>query len=377
MAIRLPSLKVQPAGKISRVDAIDLFKFWVLFFMIQGHLFRAYLLPSIRQLHWYQVHEVLHGMVAPGFLFAAGFTAFLAYHNKRDQYVGMNKAFFKRLQRILFVFWMGYFIHLPFLSLRKIISLAGQGKINDFFKVDILQCIGVGLILFTVTAALVKSEKMVVLFSTLFGLLFFLLPNVVCDIRLHYIIDPYFDWRVSLFPLFPWAGFLFAGVVIAYFFTWIEREAFFRFLLVVGIAIFPWFFFKSSAVYFKAELTLAGNLNKIGGVFILLWISNFLLRRFAGGFLNLLKRAGKESLFVYVLHLFIIFNSFLRPGLKNLFENRLNVPEALAVFFGVQLVVFALSLGYNALKEKQYFLWRLLFYSFWTVFLVILLVKPH
>ena len=35
------------AGPVARVEAVDLFRFFVLFFMIQGHLFRAYLLPGV------------------------------------------------------------------------------------------------------------------------------------------------------------------------------------------------------------------------------------------------------------------------------------------------------------------------------------------
>jgi len=41
--------KAEGAGLIQRVEALDLFRFFVLFFMIQGHLLRAYLLPSLRQ----------------------------------------------------------------------------------------------------------------------------------------------------------------------------------------------------------------------------------------------------------------------------------------------------------------------------------------
>jgi uncharacterized membrane protein len=365
------------AGPIQRVEAVDLFRFLILFFMIQGHLFRAYLLPSIRHAQWYLVHEALHGLVAPGFLFSAGFAAFLSFHNKRHNYVHLDRAFFKRLRRILFVIAIGYWIHLPFFSLRKTLQQISRGQSGEFFKTDILQCIGFGLLLFTIMAVILKNEKIVVLFSVLAGALFFLLPETVKHIRLHPAIDPYFNYDVSIFPIFPWAGFLFLGVISAYVYSILKKETFFELILVLGVAGFPWFFLQSSQYEFKAELTLLGNLNKAAGVFLLLALADLLLRKFKGPLTAILIKAGTESLFVYVLHLFIIFNSIFRFGLKAYFQDSLRVPQALLLFFVIQLAVFAISFFYNWLKEKQMLVWRVVFYAFWIVFILIFVTEPY
>lgn len=368
--------KSESPGLIRRVDAVDLFRFLVLFFMIQGHLFRAYLLPALRQMHWYQVHEVFHGFVAPGFLFTAGFAAFLSFHNKRQNYIHLDRAFFKRLRRILFVILIGYWIHLPFLSLRKTLAAVRMGQAGEFLRVDILQCIGVGLLLFTLLAVLLKDERIVAGASVLAGALFFLLPGAVKQIHIHPALDPYFNYDISIFPIFPWVGFLCLGVVAAYVYAQLKKEVFFRLLLVLGVLCFPWFFFRSSSYYFKAELTLTGNLNKAGGIFLLMCLCDWLLRRHGGRFPDLLKRAGSESLFVYVLHLFVIFNSIFHPGLNMYFENSLTVPQALLLFFAIQLAVFACSLAYHYVKEKRPFIWRLGFNVFWLVFLAVFVIKP-
>ena len=369
--------KSTAGGLIARVEAVDLFRFFVLFFMIQGHLFRAYLLPGLRLEPWYKIHEVFHGFVAPGFLFVSGFAAFLSFHNKRKNYISLDRAFFRRLRRILFVIAIGYWIHLPFLSLRKTLRAVGMGQAGEFLNVDILQCIGTGLLLFTLLAVALKNERVVVLCSALAGALFFLLPPVVKGIHIHRVIDPYFNYEVSTFPLFPWVGFLCLGIVAAFAYSLLKKEVFFRLLLILGIAFFPWFFFQSSKYYFKAELTLTGNLNKTGGIFLLLCLSDWLLRKCGGRFLALLKKAGTESLFVYVSHLFIIFNSVFHPGLKSLFENSLTVARALLLFFVLQLAVFAASLLYNHLKEKHPLLWRWGFNIFWAGFLLMFLLRPN
>jgi uncharacterized membrane protein len=365
------------AGPIKRVEAVDLFRFLVLFFMIQGHLFRAYLLPSLRLEPWYMLHETLHGLVAPGFLFSAGFAAFLSFHNKRQNYIHLDRAFFKRVRRILFVIAIGYWIHLPFFSLRKTLRFISLGQAGEFLKTDILQCIGVGLLLFTIFAIVLKKEKLVVPVSALAGALFFMLPETVKHIHLHPAIDPYFNYDVSIFPLFPWAGFLFCGVIVAYFYVLIKKEVFFKSLLVLGIVLFPWFFLTSSQAYFKAELTLSGNLNKIAGVFLLLWLADWLLRRFKGPLTAVLIKAGTESLFIYVLHLFIIFNSIFKFGLKPIFQNSLRAPHALLLFLAIALFVFTVAFFYNWLKEKQAFVWRVVFNVFWIAFLIVLAFRPN
>jgi len=395
-----------PAGGkiIKRVEAVDLFKFFVLFFMIQGHLFRAYLTESLLQGKWYTIHEILHGIVGPAFLFSAGFAAFLSYCNKKEQYIRPGRPFLMRLRRILFVIWCGYWMHMPFFSLRKSMTTISQGLAPEFLKADILQCIGVSLLLFILIALLFKNEKTIVMVSVLFSLLFFLLPPLVNGVHVWHIIDPYFDYNVSPFPLFPWAGFLFFGVISAYFYRWMNKgrgaatlyaEALlqyapticshsknenpyaFKLMLIIGIVIFPWYFFYTSVGYHRSELTLLGNLTKIGGIFLLLWFSNWLAVKFRGRWIKWLKKAGKEPLFVYVLHLFIIFGSAFNPGLQGTFKNSLNMTEALSLFFVILLVVFSLALFYNYLKEKHHVLWRFCFYVFWVVFFAFFILRRY
>ncbi|MGE5343553.1 MAG: heparan-alpha-glucosaminide N-acetyltransferase domain-containing protein [Candidatus Omnitrophota bacterium] len=363
---------------IKRVESIDLFKFLVLFFMIQGHLFRAYLLEPLRRTYAFQIHEVFHGMVAPGFLFSAGFAVFLSYFNKQEQYITLGKPFFKRIRRTLFLIWCGYWIHLPYLSLRKTIEVIHRKGIADVLRVDILQCIGVSVLIFTLIALLLKREKIIMAFSAVMTLLFFILPGAVHDGHIWYGIDPYLNYNVSLFPLFPWAGFLFLGVVCAYLYTsLVKKELFFKILFITGILFFPWYFVYSGPPGSKAELVLTGILNKIGGVFLLICLAYWITNRFTGKLVSIMKKSAQESLFVYIIHLFIIFNSLGTRGLEVVFNNRLTVLEALGLFLVIQFVVFLLSLLYHAVKTKHQPLWRVCFYIFWAVFLIIFIFKPY
>ncbi len=369
--------KSSQAKVIRRVEAVDLFKFFILFFMVQGHLFRAYLTEPLRLTDWFAFHELLHGLVAPGFLFSAGFAAFLSYNNKKEQYVTLGVGVIDRIKRILFVVWAGYWVHLPFFSLRKTYNLIAKGEATHFLQANILQCIGVGLLLFLFIAVVFRYEKVIVGVSGLVGLLFFLLPPLVHEVRIWFVIDPYFDHNLSFFALFPWAGYVFLGVICAYVYSVMRPEMYFKWLLILGIIFFPWYLWTAGTEYHKAELTFFGNLQKIGGVFLLLWFSYWIVSHFKGRWLEIFKKAANESLFIYVIHLFIIFNSLIIDGPYRKFNNALNVMEALSVLIIVELLVFSLALGYHHIKKKYPRLWRYGFYTFWAVFFILFIIRKY
>jgi uncharacterized membrane protein len=367
--------------KTGRLEALDLFKFFILFFMIQGHLFRAYLLESIRHAEWYRIHEIFHGAAAPAFLFAAGFAAFLSYRNKQDQYVKPGKALVRRLLRVLFILWCSIWMRLPFFSLQKTLAHLREKGIASIIQSEILMCIGVSLLLFIGLAVLLKKEKFVVVASGVVGLAFFLLPQVVYDLRVASFIDPFLDHRLSPFPLFPWAGFLFLGVICGYVYIYVsglkDKKVFFRLLAISGAVMLPWYFWYHTPGYHRTEWTLPGNLNKIAVVFLLFYLAYLLTSHFRAGVVNFLEKAGKETLFVYILHLHVLYNTAFHGGLYGNLSKRLDVPEALALLLIVLLAVFLPALLYGWLKEKHPRWWRFVFYGYWLGFAVIFIYRPY
>jgi uncharacterized membrane protein len=365
--------------KPGRVEALDLFKFLILVFMIQGHLFRAYLFEPVRQAEWYRIHEILHGAAAAAFLFAAGFAAFLSYLRKQEQYIRPGKAFLRRLARILFVIWCSIWMRLPFFSLRKTLAFYKQKGLAPLFTSDILMCIGVSLLLFVGLALVLKKVRAVALASLGVGLVFFLLPRIVYDLHISPLLDPFLDYRLSPFPLFPWSGFLFLGVVCAYCYEYLfkHKERFFKILVVAGLIMVPWYFFYNTPGFHRTEWTLPGNLNKTGVVFLLFWLAYWLGKHFKGRMTELMTKAGHETLFVYILHIYILYHSIYHHGLNVYFSNSLSVPEALVLLFIVLFAVFLPALWYHTLKTKYPSIYRYIFYGFWLLFAVIFISRPY
>src|SRR6266545_3333797 len=106
----------RPPGK--RELYIDAFRGLMALVMVQGHVCDALLTPAARAEPWYVFQTMFHGSTAPGFLFASGFVAGL------PRAPLSLKASLRRARRLLFVLGVGYFLHLPYVSLWKTLAAA-------------------------------------------------------------------------------------------------------------------------------------------------------------------------------------------------------------------------------------------------------------
>ena len=85
----------------------------------------------------YVFQQMFHGSTAPGFLFASGFVAGL------PRAPLSLRASLRRARRLLFVLGVGYFLHLPYLSLWKTLAAATPAERAALFACDALQVIAV------------------------------------------------------------------------------------------------------------------------------------------------------------------------------------------------------------------------------------------
>lgn len=358
-----------------RIEGLDVFKFFTLLFMIQGHVFRAYLLPVVKNTSWYRIHDVLHGMTAPAFLFSAGFAAFLSFQRKRESYLHFDRRLVVRVRRILFVVAMGYFVHLPYLSLRKTILRTQQG-LADPFALDILQCIGTGLLVFTLLALAVRGrEARLALASLLTALLFFTLAPVMAGLHWPWFVEPLFSPVRSLFPLTPWVGFLLLGAAAAWLYGQVTPAFFLSGLAVLGALFLPAHFLFPVGI--RAEWSLPGILTKLGGVLLTLVFSAVVARVGRPGLVRLLKRAGRESLFVYLFHLMMVFHMVFIPGLDTVWGGRLTLAGASGAAVLVAVVTFGVALLYTGFKDRFPQAWRRAVTGFWILFWVLFVLSPH
>jgi YHS domain-containing protein len=202
----------------ARVHFIDVLRLIALAQMVNGHTLHALLREDVRQGSGYHSYLWFRGLVSVAFLLVAG----LAFHvttvarfaeHKRDP-----QAMRRRVLRALQIIAIGLFLRLPLTPLLELNARGFAAGLLDLSHVDVLPCIGVSLLMLEGLVALSRRPWQVV--SACFGL------AVLCALAA--------PWGASLpaagpiafvtgwlgpqggsaFPLLPFSGYVFAGVVL-------------------------------------------------------------------------------------------------------------------------------------------------------------------
>ena len=306
-----------------RYISVDLLRGLVIIIMIEVHVFNAFLLPELRQTGWFNVLNFINGLVAPSFLFVSGFAFQVSSGSKLDEMRKLGKAFWKKIARIFQIIIIGYALHLPFFSLSQIVNETTPQLIESFLAVDVLQCIGFGLLFLFLTRLLIKSDKTYHYFLIAVIFVVMLISPFLWKIDIaNYIplvIANYFNrLHGSLFPLFPWLNFLLAGGIFAKYFVDArernEEEKFVRNIAIAGLAVLLFGHLFLSGLFPPIFTSILPNpifyLQRQAYIFALFYLCWLVDKKY-----NIKKSfvldASRESLLVYWLHLVIIFGAFL------------------------------------------------------------------
>src|SRR5207249_940674 len=98
----------------------------------------------------------VNGLVAPTFLFCAGFAFGISMRRKWAGYAAARPLFWRSLFRLLSILVIGYSLHIPFFSMSRMITQAHEQSWISFFQVDILHTIAVTLMLLTIAVAALR-----------------------------------------------------------------------------------------------------------------------------------------------------------------------------------------------------------------------------
>jgi acyltransferase len=341
--------------------------------MLEGHVLRELLAPGLKSAKLFSFHEIFHGVTAPGFLFGAGFTFAIATQRRWEQSIAFTPGFFRRSWRALLLILIGYALHFPFLSLQKTLSSADPVQWNVFFTFDVLQCIGICLLIMRFSLALMKQERLFIF--TLTALLFIIVysaPFLWAERSMPLIISSAINGLTgSPFPLFPFAGFLIAGTCVSWLFLrasqYRREDVFIKRLMVSGLLLI-----SISGLLEIVPLQIYPGSNywstgpnyfwlRLGFLFLMLsslwYIEDFFASH--GSSIAVMPKwlifLGIESLFVYIAHLLILCGWVTNTSL-NLrwwWGGKLNVTESFLVFAGLTLLMIPSSFAWRHLKKNH------------------------
>jgi uncharacterized membrane protein len=354
--------------KPRRVVFLDLLRALAVMMMVEGHTIDVLLLDEYRSYDYpgFKLWQFTRGLTAPIFLLTVG-TVFVYILQSTALPFRDNPRVAKGVKRALVLFALGYLLRFPSPSIIGVFS-APVEQWRAFWTVDALQSIGMGILLLLLGAFL--SEKLRLNDLAVFG----------CGGLFFFVCAPFFeqiDWSRwlpapiaayfysgsgSLFPLFPWAGYVMIGGVLGAYLAGADRRpepsGLSRRLIVVGMALLALY-------YYAGHLKAAGNgstqfwasnpdlaLLRSGSVFILIVPIALLSARVRAVPPSLLK-VGRRTLPIYLLHLVILYGSPWNPGINQLCDKCLPIWPSLAAALLMQVLMIGLTVAYDKIKFRK------------------------
>ncbi len=359
---------------------IDQFRGWAVVFMVETHVVNAFLHYGLRSSLAYRALNFFNGLIAPAFLFIAGFAFGIVAGRKWDDFLKPGKVFWKQFLRCLQILLVGYLLHVPRFSLRYLSHTLKWGQRHVFWGVDVLHAIAVSLLLLLLFIPLWRRKERYFAFLAVAAMAISLLTPLLYWLP----VEKCLPWALSgyvkrlpysQFPLFPWMGFAFMGAAVSH--LWQESRLrrdearFFRLLFYAGLSLVALFLVIALLPFAPVAM---GTFNpakplffflKLGLVVMLLSLL-WRLEQKAGERPVLVTRVGQESLPAYAFHIAVIYGGF--SGLHGhslafLIKMTRSWAWVFAAAAALILVTGALSLGWHWLKKNRPIVAKRVFWS--------------
>lgn len=341
--------------QVNRLYFIDAVRAFAILMMLQGHFIYTLLDPIYKDKtnNIYNIWSYFRGITAPTFFTISGLV--FAYLLLRSYAKGNDKPRIKKgLFRGLLLLAIGY-------SLRINIFSWLSGYFNSYFLVvDVLQCIGLSLIILVGLHMLFKKH------SYLFSIILFtigcvcfvsepLYRNLSIETVPKFLANYITKSNGSVFTILPWFGYsAFGAFISTIFFRHVHRN---RFKIITIITFFTvgyflifyssWFLLKLYNITEIELLTRSANYNylfrRLGDVFILFGIF-YSFERFLKQ--SIISRIGEKTLSIYVIHFVLLYGSFTGYGLKRFLNKSLTPSEAIIGAILFMIVVCFISFHY-------------------------------
>jgi fucose 4-O-acetylase-like acetyltransferase len=335
-----------------REPYIDAFRGLMALVMVQGHVFDCLVSPLLRAAPLYEFQAMFHGSTAPGFLFASGFVAGLPRSPLS------LKASVRRARRLLFVWGVGYALHLPFFSFWKTAHEASAAQRAALFACDALQVIAVAqlsvLALQGIFGRRWIAAAAVATVAVLAAGPFVWASGLSAHLPLPVAAYLDFSRAPSQFPVFPFAAFVLAGTVAGALVGRRDpgtrrRRAVLGGTLLIGGGVLLAALLRGHVDFWG--VSPAYVLVRLGGLLLVMWLVERLAERVVPG-LKALALLGHETLLVYVLHLMLLFGGVLWTSPLADYAGRLDFPQAAFVLAAMVPILLAAAWAWHRLKAR-------------------------
>lgn len=284
----------------------------------------------------YKCWKYFRGITAPTFFTISGLI--FSYLLIRAKQKGNTKERMRKgLVRGLMLIGIGYLLRIPIFE-----WLIGEFR-TYFLVIDVLQCIGLSLILIVLIYTLTcKKTLLFSIIMLLFGILIFTTAPLYRFLELNEVPLLFANYLTkangSIFTIIPWFGYMCFGAFIStLFYRYVERPRF-KLAIVSGFIIVGLLLIhKSSLLFIKLYYWFDVNLFKevanfnylytrLGNVLVIFAIF-YLFETYIKQ--PLILKIGQKTLSIYVIHFIIIYGSFTGLGLRQIFGRTLEPWQAI------------------------------------------------
>lgn len=345
-------------GITNRLVALDFARCIAMFMMVQGHVIYELTNPV-----WLDPNNIYtkiwlfaRGLTAPIFLTVSG--AVQVFANKRDENGRILPGpVSRRTRTALLLILIGYMMMFP---VEKVFHLAfiPHKLWVIFFQINILQLIGVSILLLLAVFKLVRNEKLFAVITFVIGLsLFFATPYILAADMYKYLpefIAPYFSYKKgTLFGITPFTGYMFLGASFGTLIKLQSRDKRILFIKTFGFVSGIIIIIASFFIYnYYQQLNLVNEFKhlsnpgvatlRLGVVFVSISLITFLYQK-TTGFSKWYSLFGRRALFVYIIHLILIYGTPWNVSLGQIFH------QSVPLYFSIPIAwLVVIASGYLA-----------------------------
>jgi len=324
----------------NRLTWIDLLRGLAVVGMIATHVVNAVMDSAYDSNPWLQEFRYCAGIVAPTFLWIAGYMQGLAITKARE--AGRPVFTWSRLQRLLVIALIAYLLHVPWSY--WLAGDFGHESWRMFFQSDILHCMVISLLVLMLVGQWARRSFIAVIFVLFLGTI--IIGPLALNWKTDWVfLDAFLNKETgSLFPLFPWFAFCAAGCLASnshHRDSRISDALLGIALIAAGYVLKPDAYTPATPIFF---------FERLGWVCIGVVIVKTISKYFSPQWLQL---AGRESLLMYVSHLVLIYALPIgSQPLDKLLGHTQTVPVCVALFITILFICLGLA-WLNEWKKKR------------------------
>jgi uncharacterized membrane protein len=324
--------------KKQRIIFIDLLRAFAVLQMVQGHTVDVLLANEFRTYEStaYSIWHFMRGMTAPIFMFTSG-TVFTYLFRLVDEPFEKNPRVIKGFKRFLLLISIGYLLRFPTFNPFDFQYIT-EAQLNIFYSVDVLHLIGFGLLFILIFAFISEKTRLGDSITFFVAAMIFIIPTPLFN-KIEWVLylpkpiaNYFYQGGGSLFPLFPWAGYMLLGAIfgsrLAKNPTVYRTISFSLRTILIGATILILLFienylFNSTFDILFDSYNYKTIIFRIGFVLVLTGLVS-LISQSIQSIPHIIILIGRNTLLIYVVHLLILYGSVINPGLVLVWGHKLN-----------------------------------------------------